>query len=488
MAVTQLEFPNGKQIECLIDTGVSHTIIRKEGMPHGYKTGRVIQGIGAGDKCPRNLIGADILNAMNAIIKFGKKGVTVEGPLSETTISTMMSIIKLEKEVDTSLTHGIQEMLGMRKYPLSKEQTEAIAQQVNTYLEKVKKKQIADQPNCAPIHWRQFCSNIDQSSCGYNKTFFNLQRKCVYSSFGRLRRYSTSVGAQTWDLTPLLWTGELQAVCWLDRWITTTKARCRSNYDYYRSHTWTRLPQGFLNSPTIFSQALSNNLADLVLPCGSILIQYVDDLLLCSVSKDESLKDTEALLCFLAENGQKAELAKLQLCQTKEKARWKDIGCTQDSEGLWRNGEGKPVAPKSLMTALADAAHGLTHGETAQAAQNTLNVDYVLRLQKQLKDIAQSVHLQQPQVTLSCHEVQPGYYVLVRKFLRSGSLTERWEGPYQVLLTTPTSVKVEGRGTWIHASHCKRVQPTAETTSPSAPDKEEPADIICTTHPELHPY
>lgn len=46
----------------------------------------------------------------------------------------------------------------------------------------------------------------------------------------------------------------------------------------------TRLPQGYTESPTIFSQILHSDLKDLSFPGGSTLIQYVDDLLLASPS------------------------------------------------------------------------------------------------------------------------------------------------------------------------------------------------------------
>ncbi|KAG6925552.1 Pr gag-pro-pol, partial [Chelydra serpentina] len=43
-------------------------------------------------------------------------------------------------------------------------------------------------------------------------------------------------------------------------------------------YTWTRLPQGYTESPTHFSQILRWDLADLTFPMGSTLVQYVDDL------------------------------------------------------------------------------------------------------------------------------------------------------------------------------------------------------------------
>ena len=63
------------------------------------------------------------------------------------------------------------------------------------------------------------------------------------------------------------------------------------------------------------------------------------------------------------------------------------------------------------------------------------------------------------------HRFEVGDAVLVRRH-RAGNLEPRWKGPYLVLLTTPTAVKVEGIPTWVHASHVKKALP-------SGPDQEE---------------
>lgn len=74
---------------------------------------------------------------------------------------------------------------------------------------------------------------------------------------------------------------------------------------------------------------------------------------------------------------------------------------------------------------------------------------------EQLKDIYADGDLRVP------HHFEIGDVVLVRRH-RAGNLEPRWKGPYLVLLTTPTAVKVEGIPAWIHTSHVKRATPTPQ--------------------------
>uniref|UniRef100_UPI00358E3615 uncharacterized protein n=1 Tax=Myxine glutinosa TaxID=7769 RepID=UPI00358E3615 len=91
-------------------------------------------------------------------------------------------------------------------------------------------------------------------------------------------------------------------------------------------YTWAILPQGYTESPTLFSQAQHEDLSDVEFPGGSVMVQYIDDLLICSVSKEICEQDTIVLLIALAEKGHKASKDKLQFCRKELAKQPKSLG------------------------------------------------------------------------------------------------------------------------------------------------------------------
>ena len=82
-----------------------------------------------------------------------------------------------------------------------------------------------------------------------------------------------------------------------------------------QQRTWTVLPQGFRDSPHFFGQALQKDLQTLDLAL-SHLLQYVDDLLLCSSTRKLCLQHTAKLLGALGSWGYRVSQSKEQVVQT----------------------------------------------------------------------------------------------------------------------------------------------------------------------------
>ncbi|KAJ1125905.1 hypothetical protein NDU88_004320 [Pleurodeles waltl] len=80
-------------------------------------------------------------------------------------------------------------------------------------------------------------------------------------------------------------------------------------------YSWCRIPKGFSEPPSIFNQILKKDLESLQLPFNSTLVQYIDDLLIASKTRDDCKYDTTALLNHLGKNGHKVSPKKLQYCQ-----------------------------------------------------------------------------------------------------------------------------------------------------------------------------
>ncbi|TWW55636.1 Retrovirus-related Pol polyprotein from transposon opus [Takifugu flavidus] len=86
---------------------------------------------------------------------------------------------------------------------------------------------------------------------------------------------------------------------------------------YFGSHcyTFTRLCQGYCETSTIYNEALRRSLEPLALTEGTALLQYIDDLMVCSPNREQCEADTVKLLKHLAAEGHKACLSKLQFVQ-----------------------------------------------------------------------------------------------------------------------------------------------------------------------------
>lgn len=63
------------------------------------------------------------------------------------------------------------------------------------------------------------------------------------------------------------------------------------------------MPHGYTENPTYSSQILRQDLANVNFAHSSTLLQYVDNLLLCSPTEEARLKDSLYLLTQLAHKG-----------------------------------------------------------------------------------------------------------------------------------------------------------------------------------------
>lgn len=84
-----------------------------------------------------------------------------------------------------------------------------------------------------------------------------------------------------------------------------------------QKYTYTRLPQGFQNSPTLYAEALKKSMSLCTLPAPGQYLLYVDDILITGITQDDCKANTVAVLHHLAEQGHKVSQHKLQLWSPK---------------------------------------------------------------------------------------------------------------------------------------------------------------------------
>ena len=87
--------------------------------------------------------------------------------------------------------------------------------------------------------------------------------------------------------------------------------------------------------------------------------------------------------------------------------------------------------------------------------------------------LLREIHEGQNKGTIPSHNIGPGDWVWVKRH-HTKALEPKWKGPYVVLLTTPTVVKVDGIGPWVHCNH---VRPA---TSAEQEDAKKNEKRVCT--------
>jgi len=91
-----------------------------------------------------------------------------------------------------------------------------------------------------------------------------------------------------------------------------------------------------------------------------------------------------------------------------------------------------------------------------QVGEETLT-GYIIGLQRQLKEIEKSVlGVRARGLDGPVHNVKPGDYVYV-KSLSDSLLEPKWEGPFLVILTSHTVIKVKEQASWIHHTKVKKM-------------------------------
>ena len=107
-------------------------------------------------------------------------------------------------------------------------------------------------------------------------------------------------------------------------------------------------------------------------------------------------------------------------------------------------------------------------GISTQVGEELLS-NYVISMQRQLRKTEKLVLGTRARgLDGPVHNIEPGDYISVRS-LSDSHLELKWEGPFQVLLTPHTAIKIQGQAAWIHHTTIKKAPKPRWTLTPTGP-------------------
>ncbi|XP_076419725.1 uncharacterized protein LOC143271741 [Peromyscus maniculatus bairdii] len=119
----------------------------------------------------------------------------------------------------------------------------------------------------------------------------------------------------------------------------------------------------------------------------------------------------------------------------------------------WKQVPGDDGRPTQLPN-IIDAAFPLTRPDWNFNTPEEAHLQALQLVQREVWKPLAKAYQEQLDKPVVPHPFQIRDSVWVRRH-QTKSLESRWKGPYTVLLTTPTALKVDGIAAWIHASHMK---------------------------------
>ncbi|TRZ07854.1 hypothetical protein HGM15179_019253 [Zosterops borbonicus] len=281
--------------------------------------------------------------------------------------------------------------------------------------------------------------------------------------------------------------------------------------------TWCVLPQGYKNCPTIFGEQLAKDLESWESPPGEgQLLQYVDDLLIATQTQETCVDwthengpaktqtlESKKIRGDSLDTIEATYSSRLDLKDTliEDAETWFTDGSSYVVSGKWHAGYAvttssgqvekmnhliklqivrlgqelnlpwpqalslallrirtKPRAKEKLspFEILYGRPYAIQEGTTPmQVGEETL-YKYMVALNRQLREIEKYVAgAQNRELDGPVHDIQPGDYVYVKSFAEK-TLEPQWEGPFQVLLTTFTAIKIKEQKAWIYHSRVKK--------------------------------
>ena len=123
--------------------------------------------------------------------------------------------------------------------------------------------------------------------------------------------------------------------------------------------TWTVFPPGFRDSPHLFGQSLSQDLQNFN-TSEVVVLQYVDDILLCAETEEACSGASEDFFNFLAGCSYKASREKAQLCQ--QSIRYLGLIISEGTRGIDPE-KIKPILNHPLPIVVATCSGKQTHSE-----------------------------------------------------------------------------------------------------------------------------